>query len=171
MIGNIERVIAGVAKVAGPELRVSVSKRGDIHTVSVSFGDEAPSIVYDHCPQWDQGVLSERGRDVHSDTALAVKAAVDTILAPVDEAYLDALPDDTIVRVVEVIDLRSRTVEQGSLFQKFGRGWVEMDPSDRNDGEDVQPSGYLLAKARRFKNPDKGGDLGRVEVVFVQDAE
>lgn len=169
MIGNIERIIAAVTKVVGEGDFVSVGRDGESISVSVSGNRVSePRITYDVLPNGTNILSAESGVPLSAE-AQAVKTAVDAILAPVDEAYLDALPDDTIVRVVEVRDLRSRIDEQGSLFQKFGSVWVELDPSDRYDGENGQPSGYLLARARQFKSPEKADNLGRVEVVIVEE--
>ncbi|AZG43470.1 hypothetical protein [Gordonia insulae] len=59
---------------------------------------------------------------------------------------LDALPVDTVIRAEEVRHFASgRPHVIGKYFEKWGGDqWIDMDPADRNDGEDTVPSDLIL---------------------------
>lgn len=70
------------------------------------------------------------------------------------EDELNALKDGTIVQVVRV---RERIRPVYEYFEKFGSTqWVKMDPSDRDDGEYTESSGYLIALATGFGKNENG---------------
>ena len=61
-------------------------------------------------------------------------------------AELDALPEGTILRCRLATGPASSN--HAAIFERFGtatRPWLEMDPSDREDGETTWPSSALLA--------------------------
>jgi hypothetical protein len=54
------------------------------------------------------------------------------------EEALDAVPDGVTIRT-------ERPRGSGSIyFEKFGRGFLALDPGDRNDGEELVSTGALL---------------------------
>ena len=120
-----------------------------------------------------QVYVREDARNSDLEAGDRVEAALNDIgrevFAPTVES-LDALPDDSVVQVVERSLWRlgeDAFHESYSYFQKFGRGWLELDPGDRYDGESLEDSAFLLAKANHFGS--KGETLlpGSVRTLFV----
>lgn len=120
---------------------------------------------------------------VSEDAQIADKAAGDRVEAALVRVgagiyaatveSLDALPDDSVVQVVERMLWRvgeERFHETYSYFQKSGRGWLELDPSDRDDGENTESSGYLISKANHFGMKSDTRIPGSVRVLFVPEA-
>ena len=68
-------------------------------------------------------------------------------------AEFDALPDDTVLIAVEVVDPNIPHWRRRTLWQKFGREWVNLDPSDRDNGESTKPGGYLANLLTGFGSP------------------
>lgn len=80
---------------------------------------------------------------------------------------LDALPHHALVQVIE----KHGDAAWAWNYFYFGKsfsGWLELDPSDRYDGESTVESGYLLSKARGFGRQDP--NYGSVNVLFVPEA-
>ncbi|WP_019204543.1 hypothetical protein [Tsukamurella sp. 1534] len=48
---------------------------------------------------------------------------------------MDALPDGTVIRAERIVEGRRRSI--GYYFERRGKTWTDMDPSDRSDGEDT----------------------------------
>ncbi|MBN9214743.1 MAG: hypothetical protein J0J04_08005 [Microbacterium sp.] len=98
---------------------------------------------------------------------LAANPALDQIAArDAVAAQLDELPDGTIVQVVDVNEIRPDwTIRQPSYYQRFGRGWTELDPSDRMDGEMSADSGQEAAASIYYGA--KGRENGFIRVLWV----
>ena len=55
----------------------------------------------------------------------------------------DALPTGTLIVAVEYRTAGPHVFAIRSLWQNVGRGWVNLDPSDPDDGETAQPAVFL----------------------------
>lgn len=101
--------------------------------------------------------------------AIAATPGLDQIAArDLVAAALDELPDGTIVQVVEVKEMRpGRPIQQPSYYQSIGRGWILLDPTDRNDGEDLEPSVRVAAASVYYGA--KGRENGFIRVLWVPD--
>lgn len=86
---------------------------------------------------------------------LALERATEPIAITASED-LDALPMHSIVGVDDSpvhdgMTFRSRYVCFEKYTMNAGRdSWLELDPGDRDDGESLHPSGYLVARSTRF---------------------
>ena len=90
-----------------------------------------------------------------------------TLLHTADD--FDALPDGSLVLTIEIVFPNSVHGRRRTLWQKFGKEWVQLDPSDRQNGEESKPSGYLENLLTGFGNkrtvPGVGLLLGEGENV------
>ena len=81
-------------------------------------------------------------------------------LTSVDE--LDTLPEQSLVQTAESLG----GWDTFTYFQKQGDGpgnrWMALDPSDRDDGEYLHPSGFVWNTAHGFGQPRDG----RVTLLF-----
>ncbi|WP_374974657.1 hypothetical protein ACEYYH_12180 [Microbacterium trichothecenolyticum] len=59
------------------------------------------------------------------------------------DVEFDALPDDTVLTAIEIIDPTIPHWRRRTIWRKFGREWVNLDPSDRDNGATTKPGGYL----------------------------
>ncbi|AUG29450.1 MULTISPECIES: hypothetical protein [Microbacterium] len=95
------------------------------------------------------------------DPALDQIAARDAVAA-----LLDELPDGALVQVVEVNEIKADwTIRQRSYYERFGRGWSLLDPSDRNDGEDTFDSRQVAAASIHYGAARR--ENGFIRVLFV----
>ncbi|BDZ52711.1 hypothetical protein GCM10025867_49520 (plasmid) [Frondihabitans sucicola] len=82
------------------------------------------------------------------------------------EEQLDALPIHSVVQLVD--DPEFPTAE---YFEKYSMGtngsWLKLDPTDRDDGETLAASGYLVYAATRWQR-DR---LGYIRLVSLPGAE
>jgi len=58
-------------------------------------------------------------------------------------ADFDALPTGALILAIELRDAARRDYRVRTAWQKLGREWVNLDPTDRNNGEETKPAGYL----------------------------
>lgn len=170
MIGTTERLVNAVSKAIGSkaERGVFIARQDNGYSIIVGPLSEL-ALSYNTV----HGELTYDSSVFTSDEISDLREAVDAILAPVDGAYLDALPERTLVRVVEVRDYSLRDggkpMEVAYLYEKFaGDRWLHLDPSDRYDGEETVQTPVLFAIARRYRAPGDG-DPGRIEIVYVPD--
>lgn len=90
-------------------------------------------------------------------------------------ADFDAVPDEAFVLTIEVILPEAPHARRRMLWQKFGHGFVALDPGDRNNGEELQPSRYLSNVLTGFGNkrtiPGVGILLGDGDQVATDSVE
>lgn len=66
----------------------------------------------------------------------------------------DTLPDGAFIIAIERLFHDRPDRVNRTLWFKFGRGWVTMDPTDRNDGEGIESGGYLANLLTGFGRRD-----------------
>lgn len=100
-----------------------------------------------------------------ADTSLDQIAARDAVAAQLDE-----LPDGALVQVVEVNEVRPDwTIRQPSYYERSGRGWILLDPTDRDDGENLEPSARVAAASIYYGA--KGRENGFIRILWVPGPE
>lgn len=119
------------------------------------------------------GTLSERIAQAELDGTAAgallreARAAIDAI--PTERVWsedeLDALPDGALVGVNGGPVGEKWGAPRYEVFQKYGTQWLHLDPSDRHDGEDLSPSGYLIHLSSRF-----GKTSARIRALYIPEA-
>lgn len=67
-------------------------------------------------------------------------------------ADFDAVPDDALLVTIEVVFPEVPHARKRTIWRKFGREFVNLDPSDRVNGERSEPSGYLENLLTGFGN-------------------
>lgn len=67
-------------------------------------------------------------------------------------ADFDALPDRSLIVAVQVPNSRTMLANHRlrTVWQKYGQGFVKLDPADRNNGEESHPSLYLENLLKSF---------------------
>lgn len=68
---------------------------------------------------------------------------------------LEALPIGSLIRAV-----RRPGLTFGTVYEKTGREWLELDPGDRDDGDHTTPPGWIV-------NGHEGGIL----VLFIPEVK
>lgn len=58
-------------------------------------------------------------------------------------ADFDDVPEDALVVTIEIVLPEVPHGRNRRIWRKYGRQFVELDPSDRSDGEETKQSGYL----------------------------
>ncbi|MHA3723816.1 hypothetical protein ACXR2T_08045 [Leucobacter sp. HY1910] len=108
--------------------------------------------------------LAQAELDGTADGALLreARAAIDAI--PTErvwsEAELDALPDDSLVGVNASPE--GWDEPRYEVFQKWGDKWSHLDPTDRDDGEYLAASGYLIHLSSRY-----GQTHARIRALYI----
>jgi hypothetical protein len=74
----------------------------------------------------------------------------------------DALGDESLVLAIEIMDPSISHWRSRTLWRRFGRDWYSLDPSDRSDGEEGQPSGYLANMLTGFGSKNRTPGLALV---------
>lgn len=81
---------------------------------------------------------------------------------PWTEDELNALPDYSLVGVNAGPVGENWGVPRYEVFQKYGREWQHLDPSDREDGERLDPSRYLIHLSSRY-----GQTKPRIRALYI----
>lgn len=95
----------------------------------------------------------------------------DETVKDAEAALLDLLPEHTLLQVTKTTPVpRGRSFDSWSYYESYGQGrWIELDPSDRYDGENAVESRFIVNFVRGFGERDI--TRGSFAALFVPKAD